>query len=636
MAPQTKWAVVGLLAAGKAHAGDDGLLPLPLPHSVHEMGQHSVRPAGGKWRALLLGTELTPLIPGYGTHFSYVYVGTPGQRVSVIVDTGSSFTAFPCKGCQDCGDHTDSYWDMSISSTASQVLCDGQPCVVSQGYSEGSTWKAVKIKDKLFIGGESLQDLPSASSYAVDFVFGCQTSETGLFRTQLADGIMGMGISDITLPFQLWKQSLSSTKMFAMCFKKGGGILTLGGADTRIHSLLKPQLYWAKLSLVGSSGWYGVQLVGIFLVNRKSGDRQSLAADAQHYAGGEGSIVDSGTTDTYLPKAVQKKFTSIFKDLTGFTYTNDEVPLNAAKLAKIPDVVFQIKDVDDKIFEVTMAWSALADGPLKNGGYAMRIYFQDDDGAVLGANFMSNHNVIFDVDGERVGFAQSDCDYQSTKSLPPPPSPTPASSAPTAHAPAPAPPSAAPHTQRERTRRPNGARLPTSAPSDSPPSADGASGSTLPDATAANNEGSSSSTTPDDDRVGSNGKINTQLLLGLLAPFLGIVAIIALCFYYFPRSVAKQTEDLEMVQSVVFNSQDHSLNPFSSSEEGEEVHYGGLPPSEDDNDVSALRVRRVDSGSEEDYGEDEDDDLDSARHASSSHAFIKMPTKPIASPGKTD
>jgi hypothetical protein len=65
-------------------------------------------------------------------------------------------------------------------------------------------------------------------------------------------------------------------------------------------------------------------------------------------------------------------------------------------------------------------------------------------------------------------------------------------------------------------------------------------------------------------------------------------------------------------------------------------HLGRFAPNEDDDDVSALRVRRVDSGTEEDYGEDEDDDLDSARHASSSHAFIKMPTKPIASPGKTD
>lgn len=41
-----------------------------------------------------------PLHAGYGTHFAYLYVGTPAQRVSVIIDTGSHWTAFPCTGCK--------------------------------------------------------------------------------------------------------------------------------------------------------------------------------------------------------------------------------------------------------------------------------------------------------------------------------------------------------------------------------------------------------------------------------------------------------------------------------------------------------------------------------------------------------
>jgi hypothetical protein len=41
-----------------------------------------------------------PVHRGYGTHYSYIYVGTPPQRVSVILDTGSHFTAFPCTGCR--------------------------------------------------------------------------------------------------------------------------------------------------------------------------------------------------------------------------------------------------------------------------------------------------------------------------------------------------------------------------------------------------------------------------------------------------------------------------------------------------------------------------------------------------------
>ena len=41
-----------------------------------------------------------PLHAGYGTHYAFMYVGTPAQRVSVILDTGSHWTAFPCTGCR--------------------------------------------------------------------------------------------------------------------------------------------------------------------------------------------------------------------------------------------------------------------------------------------------------------------------------------------------------------------------------------------------------------------------------------------------------------------------------------------------------------------------------------------------------
>lgn len=42
--------------------------------------------------------EVMPLNPGLGTHYAWVYAGTPPQRASVITDTGSSLMAFPCSG----------------------------------------------------------------------------------------------------------------------------------------------------------------------------------------------------------------------------------------------------------------------------------------------------------------------------------------------------------------------------------------------------------------------------------------------------------------------------------------------------------------------------------------------------------
>ena len=75
-------------------------------------------------RSLYLDFEDTPLFPGWGTHFAYVYAGTPPQRVSVIIDTGSHFTAFPCAECRNCGSHTDPHWDHSKSSTSEIVSCE--------------------------------------------------------------------------------------------------------------------------------------------------------------------------------------------------------------------------------------------------------------------------------------------------------------------------------------------------------------------------------------------------------------------------------------------------------------------------------------------------------------------------------
>jgi hypothetical protein len=49
-------------------------------------------------------SSVAPLFEGMGTHYSFIWVGTPPQRVSVIMDTGSHHTAFPCKGCK-CGTH---------------------------------------------------------------------------------------------------------------------------------------------------------------------------------------------------------------------------------------------------------------------------------------------------------------------------------------------------------------------------------------------------------------------------------------------------------------------------------------------------------------------------------------------------
>jgi Xylanase inhibitor N-terminal len=111
--------------------------PLRTIHRILEQASlNSIINAGG----IFNNYQAIPLSQGYGTHFANVWVGTPTpQRKTVIVDTGSHYTAFPCTGCIKCGapHHTDPYFRPENSKTFQQLQCnecqDGVVC-------ENSKW----------------------------------------------------------------------------------------------------------------------------------------------------------------------------------------------------------------------------------------------------------------------------------------------------------------------------------------------------------------------------------------------------------------------------------------------------------------------------------------------------------------
>lgn len=398
---------------------------LPFPNMIHDLER--LPPSSRKlYHGRRTTSELTPLYTGYGTHYSFVYVGTPPQRQSVIIDTGSHHTAFPCTGCSQCGTHTDSYWEIKNSSTAKVEMCKNAPCQVSQSYSEGSMWKGYKVMDKLWVGGVKGTTVANGSSYAVDFSFACQTFETGLFRTQLEEGIMGMAIAEGTLPSALKSQGITDTRIFALCYHATGGVMTLGGVDQRIHSP-NQVIQYSKLHNV--NGWYGVSIVDVAFVDRKSGTRtqipgirnpNNIRVRGAHPM--RRCIVDSGTTDTYFPTLIAGGFKEKFKQITGIDFTDRDTPLSTAQLEVMPDVVFtfdkgnvdinQAHPVADgdpaDLFEITMSWRNYVD-PVGGNKYAFRIYLNEPSGFLLGANFMMGQNIIFDADGGRVGFVKSEC-----------------------------------------------------------------------------------------------------------------------------------------------------------------------------------------------------------------------------------
>ena len=396
--------------------------------------------------------EEVDLFIGTGTHYANLYIGSPPQRTSVIIDTGSPNTAFPCTECVGCGDHTDPYFNPSESSTSRQLTCsdcsapqlrgsfkDWDPstgrcdrqadtCTLGQSYAEGSSWNAVQFKDKVWLGRHETQENSKAHLQLAEteFKFGCINRQAGMFSSQVSNGITGFGRASSTLVTQLHDSGVIENQVFSLCFAKDGGSLTIGApeSDPRLRAPGK-QVAWVPL-VESRQQWWTVTVTSVWI------GQVRMEGGVSSFATGKGTIVDSGTTDTYLPTDVQEPFKKAFKTASGQEVVGGQsYNFSPSQINALPSIFIELSGGQSNggaTIEMKPS-DYLEQTGQGSGVYRMHVYCNEQDGAILGANFMRNHDVIFDEDNNRMGWVEADCHTPSVdepEATNPTPAPTPA------------------------------------------------------------------------------------------------------------------------------------------------------------------------------------------------------------------
>ncbi|KAG2424657.1 hypothetical protein HXX76_014381 [Chlamydomonas incerta] len=369
------------------------------------------------WRRHLLRSGYLPVqgsVREIGYFYTTLKLGTPERTFSVIIDTGSTITYIPCKNCAHCGKHTEEWFDPDKSTSAKKLACGdplcncGTPsctcnndrCYYSRTYAERSSSEGWMIEDTF---GFPDSDPP------VRLVFGCENGETGEIYRQMADGIMGMGNNHNAFQSQLVQRKVIED-VFSLCFGyPKDGILLLG--DVAMPEGTKT-VYTPLLTNLHLH-YYNVKMEGITV------DGQTLAFDVSVFDRGYGTVLDSGTTFTYLPTDAFKAMAKAVGDYVvkkGLTSTPGADPqYNDICWKGAPD---QFKDLD-KYFPpaefVFGGGAKLTLPPLrylflsKPAEYCLGIFDNGNSGALVGGVSVRDVVVTYDRRNSKVGFTTMAC-----------------------------------------------------------------------------------------------------------------------------------------------------------------------------------------------------------------------------------
>lgn len=347
-----------------------------------------------------------------GVYWAVVRIGSPVQQsFSVIVDTGSSSIAVPCKGC-DCGARHHQF--DADKSTSMQKLGKRY----NQCYSEGSCNSGDLLSDLVCFGEKC------TVAEAVRHNFGCCSTYAPAFKTQDADGIIGLSGSSDTLVASLRTQLRLHRDMFSICFGRTQGLLTVGGV---FHRPLLEDLQYVPLVDAGRA-FYSVHVASILV------DSQPVPSTASApYT----SMLDSGSTFTYFPRQLHADTRLAVQ---GFC----QQPNKCRGVLNPPGTPGE--DVRDSIVcysppaldaGVTVADWLVSDFPQlaiqfdantrmclspksyffksTSNVYCIGIFPDRASRMVIGAISMADFTVAFDAEHRRLGFAKANCDEGDTK-----------------------------------------------------------------------------------------------------------------------------------------------------------------------------------------------------------------------------
>ncbi|KAJ0655894.1 putative nepenthesin [Helianthus annuus] len=383
-----------------------------------------------------------PLFPqSYGAYSVSLSVGSPGQTLSFVMDTGSSLVWFPCTkrymcyGCDFPGVNETRVpkFIPRLSSSAKIIGCSNKKCglLFGSGSSGQCTSKEICPAYMVQYGSGSTSGLLLSETLnfkeggVKDFVVGCS-----ILSTRQPAGIAGFGRGPASLPVQM------GLKKFSYC------LVSHRFDDAPVSSEM---VLVRNSKNMGSSNSAGI--AGVSYTKFRENPGSSNSAFKEYYylslrkitVGGKtvkipydflvpgsdgngGTIIDSGTTFTFMDNQVHnlvaKEFESQVSKYKRAADVEDMTGLRpcfnvSGKRVEIPELMFHFKGGAKLALPTADYFSLLGD----TDALCMTIVSSDRIGLgqklgpsiIIGNYQQQNIYVEYDLEKGRLGFKKQQC-----------------------------------------------------------------------------------------------------------------------------------------------------------------------------------------------------------------------------------
>ncbi|TCD69392.1 hypothetical protein EIP91_007739 [Steccherinum ochraceum] len=345
-------------------------------------GQNGVDPSQVPLQDWFKGTDLQ--------WFGEIGVGTPPQKFNIVFDTGSNTLEFPSVACgAPCAKQRQ--FDPSKSST----FVDGGQEQTLVFLTGGTTQPVIgndtaltirSATDTVSIGGLSVKDTP---------VF-LIINQTATFADNPYDGIQGLSSDAVGFMGGLIAQGLPSLfSLYLTPDKVGQANLLLGGID---HSKFKGDLTYASLPSPAFGEW--VLLSSNLKVN---GNSLKVANNSRYM------IFDSGTSNMILPQAdAEAVYAQISPDIKPNPAVAGTYGIACSKIPKLrAEITFTFTSQSGRPFDMTIPSSELSVGPFAGNPSLCQTLINADHFTLLGGSFLKHYYTVWDIAGQRIGFAKN-------------------------------------------------------------------------------------------------------------------------------------------------------------------------------------------------------------------------------------